>query len=81
MASTLNFAEFLEAYKNVLYHQEQVNMFWRSQGGDADCEELLESLIAEKEDYINEFFDRCYNEGVLQQLKEKILRHSSELTN
>ena len=81
MASTFDFAEFLKAYKNVLYHQEQVTQFWRSQGGDADSEELLESLIEEKEDYINEFFDRCYNEGVLQQSKEKILRHSSELTS
>ena len=81
MASTFDFAEFLKAYKNVLYHQEQVTQFWHSQGGDADSEELLESLIEEKEDYINEFFDRCYNEGVLQQSKEKILRHSSELTS
>ena len=81
MAATFDFAEFLKAYKNVLYHQEQVTKFWRSQGGDADSEELLESLVAEKEDYINEFFDRCYSEGILQQLKEKILSHSSELTS
>ena len=81
MATTFDFTEFLKAYKNALYHQEQVTNFWRGQGGDADSEELLESLVAEKEDYINEFFDRCYNEGVLQQLKEKILHHSTELTS
>jgi len=80
MGTTLDPDEFFLSYKNSIYHFEQVTSFWRSQGGDAEIEELMESLIEEKEDYINEFFDRCYNEGVLQQLKEKILRHSTELT-
>lgn len=81
MAATFDFGEFLQAYKKALYHQEQVTIFWRSQGGDPDSEELLESLIAEKEDYINEFFARCYNEGVLQQLKDRIMQHATELTS
>ena len=56
-------------------------MFYRSIGGDEEVEELLESLVDEKEDYVNEFIERCYNEGLLLQLKEKILQHSVDLTS
>ena len=80
MGSTLDPNEFFQSYKNLIYHQQQVTLFWRSQGGDSEVEELMESLIEEKEDYINEFFDRCHEAGVLLQLKEKIMLHVSDLT-
>ncbi len=79
MQSTFVPDEFFQAYKDSLFHQQQVVSYWRLQGGDDDSEELLESLVEEKEDYINEFIEKCYDEGVLLRVKNDILEHSNEL--
>ena len=81
MSTTLDPDEFFKSYKNLIYHQRQVTLFWRSQGGDDEIEELMESLIDDKADFVNEFIERCYNEGILAQIKDKILQHSADLTN
>lgn len=80
MNATYDFQEFLKAYRNVLYHQEQLAIWWRSRGGDTEAEDNLKEFILEKEIYINEFFDRCFNDGVLNQNKALILSCSDELT-
>lgn len=80
ISNTYDFQEFLEAYRNMLYHQKQLVMWWRGRGGDADTEELLLDFNNNKEIYINEFLDRCYNDGVLNQNKALILSCSDELT-
>ncbi len=81
MNTTYDFQEFLHAYKNVLYHQGQLAIWWRSRGGDADTEDNLKEFTLGKEIYINEFFDRCYNNGVLNQNKDLILNCPDELTS
>ena len=83
VTSTLDVDEFFQSYKDLIMHQFNVTSYWIVEDDEAEresSEKLLNSLLDDKENFVDGFILRCGKAGVLRKQKENLLRYSNELT-
>lgn len=72
---------FFGRYETAVKNAEMVIEIMKQYDASEDAEELLESLIDEKESLVDEFLDRCNEKGILPRIRENILKYREHLTS
>ncbi|MBQ6998551.1 MAG: TerB N-terminal domain-containing protein [Clostridia bacterium] len=77
---TTNPSTFFGRYETAVDNAKRVIELMEQYDASDDAEELLESLLDEKESLVDEFIDRCYDKGILTKVRDEILQYRKHLT-
>lgn len=77
---TTNPSTFFGRYETAVDNAKRVIELMEQYDASEDAEELLESLLDEKESLVDEFIDRCYDKGILTKVRDEILQYRKHLT-
>ena len=78
---TTNPETFFGRYETAIQNVKMVIEIMEQYDASDDAEELLKSIMEEKESLVNQFVVRCYAKGNLPTIREDILRYQKYLTN
>ena len=78
---TTNPSTFFGRYETAVQNAKRTIEIMKQYDASEDAEELLESLVDEKESLVEEFIDRCYDKGILSKVKDEILQYRKHLTD
>ncbi len=80
LGKTTDPSTFFGRYETAVQNAKNARDLMEQYDTSDDAEELLESLVDEKESLVDDFIDRCYDKGILGKVKYEILRYRKHLT-